>query len=156
MAVEGKQNEMADTTPPQFESRADEQLYTLTTHTLQLLTMMEVVHVSMAQDATYLADATAALEAYSGVTRNTGMPVALDPGGRSRDSLQQIIDKSQVLYRSSLHMTKNSATDLSSVHGLIARSLNRLVSICQRLLEALNRHEQPFEQGNGASRQASA
>ncbi len=147
---------MVDTTPPQFDSRTAEQLRRLTAHALQLLTMMEVVQVSMAQDAAYLADATAAMEAFVVHARDMALPVPLDPDGRYRESLQTSIDKAQMLHRSSVHMVGQSAGELSAVHELIARSLNRLVSVCQRLLEAVQQHEQSFEQGQARRPRTSA
>lgn len=133
---------MVDAVSPHFGSSAGEQLHALCTHTVQLLTMMEVVHMSMAQDAVYLVDATAALETFAQQTAATVPPaMALDPLNRSRDCLQVVLAKAQLLSRSSLHMAKISTADNATVHTLIARSLGRLAGVCERLADAVTKHD---------------
>lgn len=138
---------MADAEFPHFGSVGAEQLLALSTHTVQLLSMMEVVQMSMAQDATYLVETSDAMEAFAARMEKTGLKLPLDPGGRSRECLRVSADKAQLLH---LQMDGMAAQDDESVHALVAGSLHRLALVCQRLLTAVRKHEQPFERAGAA------
>lgn len=139
---------MVDAVFPQFESRAGEQLHSLAAQTLQLLAMLEVVHYSVAQDAGYLIDLAVAMEAFVKRTAGTELMLPLDPGARSRQSLQLAVQKAHGLYRSALHMARISAPDVAPVHSQLAMAIQRVVSICERLHEAVRKHDLPFEGGD--------
>ena len=147
---------MVDPVFPQFESRAGEQLHALAAHTLQLLAMLEVVDCSAAQDANYIVELSGAMEAFAARTAETELMLPLDPGGRSRASLQASVIKAHGLSRSALHMARISLADTASVHTLVATALHRLVSICETLHEAVRQHDHPFEPGEVAASQRAA
>ena len=132
----------------QFGSRAGEQLHGLATHTLQLLAMLEVVHASRSQDASYITELANAMADFTARTRETELMLPLDPGARSRECLQVSVDKAHALYRAALHMARISPDDASSVRALTAKALQRLVSVCERLHEAVRKHDRPFESGD--------
>ncbi|RYF31573.1 MAG: hypothetical protein EOO26_13065 [Comamonadaceae bacterium] len=144
---------MVDAGFAQYGSRAGEQLHGLATQTLQLLAMLEVVHSSRTQDANYIAELASAMAEFTVRTRETELMLPLDPGARSRECLQVSVDKAHVLYRAALHMARISPDDASSVHATTAKSLHRLVSVCERLHEVVRKHDRPFESGDAPGSQ---
>ncbi|RYF67389.1 MAG: hypothetical protein EOO22_19490 [Comamonadaceae bacterium] len=115
--------------------------------------MLEVVQHSVAQDATYIAELAGAMEAFAVRTGETELMLPIDPGGRSRETLQLSAEKGRALCRAALHTAKLSPTDLAPVHTLVAMALKRLVSICEVLHEAVRKHDLPFEGGEVAGSQ---
>ncbi|RZI95282.1 MAG: hypothetical protein EOP78_06980 [Variovorax sp.] len=144
---------MVDAVFAQFGSRASEQLHGLATQTLQLLAMLEVVRCSTAQDARFITELAGAMEEFAVRTRETELMLPLDPGARSRECLQVSVDKARVQYRAALHMAKISPDDDASVHTLVARALDRLVAVCERLHAAVQKHDRPFESGDAPGSQ---
>ena len=132
---------MADAALPHFKSTVGEELHTLAARALQLLSMLEVVHMSMAQDAIYVLEMTDALDAFAGRMAEGGRELPLDPNGRSRECLRAVVSKAQVRSDSTLQTAKTSEHNVASVHALIGLSLNRMIAVIQQLLEAVTQHD---------------
>ncbi len=136
---------MVDPAIPRSASSASDQLHALTAHTVQLLSMLEVVRMPGQHDATYVIESAVAMESVVAVALSFEPSRPIDPAGRSRASLQLSADKTRLLHRAALDRVAEASRRSESMHIEMAMALERLAAVCDRLHAVTGLHDHPFE-----------